>query len=439
MRTQRRHTRNVGVVAAAAVAVTALTLTGCTAGGAAPQGKDEDDVTLTFLVSESPNLTPEYWDAAIERASKKVPGVKIKKVVGENTPAYAQQLFASGQAPDIFAAGIANGLAQQGKLAEYTRGELEAAGITDFTSGTIDGKFYGVPTGAQAIPLIYYNKDLFAQAGIDGAPTTYAELVDAAAKLKSAGIAAFEIGGGGKDTWAAEFAVVAAVAADVLTADPDWFLKREKGEVKFSDPEFVKAAKKIQDLVKGGNNDPDAMTRPYADLEQAFLGGKAAMYPMGSWFAAAADGAKKTNIGVFGWPSDSGKAAFPTVTGAGMNVNAQSKHVDLAKKWALAFATDKENLDQSAITDGAIITVKDYSYPEDKLGPLFKESVAAYEKAAEDKSAVPAWANITGDGALPPGFADALIASNVDLLTGVKSPEEFAKYLDEQYDAALTQ
>ncbi|MFE6736580.1 ABC transporter substrate-binding protein [Microbacterium sp. NPDC057650] len=433
MRTQRRKTRYlvVGGIAAAAVA-----LTGCTAGAPAADDSGKDgDVTLTFLVSESPNLTPEYWDAAIARASKKVPGVKIKKVVGENTPAYAQQLFASGQAPDIFAAGIANGLAQQGKLAEYTKDELEAAGITDFTSGTIGGKFYGIPTGAQAIPLVYYNKDLFEKAGISAPPKTYDELLEDAAKLKSAGITPFEIGGGGKDTWATTFALNGAVSADVLISDPEWFLKREKDEVKFADSEFVASAGKVQKLVKDGFTDPDGMTRTYADLEQAFLDGKAAMYPMGSWFTAAADGKKLTNIGVFGWPSDDGKPAFPVVTGAGMNVNASSKNVELAKKWSLAFSTDKENLDSTVITDGAIVTVKGYEYPV-TVGALYKEMVAAYDTAAEAGATVPAWGNITGDGALPPGFNDKLIPANVDLLTGKTSPQDFAKYLDEQYAAA---
>ncbi len=424
-------TRYLALGAAAAAAVA---LAGCTAGGSASSGSD-GNVTLTFLVSESPNLTPEYWDAAIARASEKVPGVTIKKVVGENTPAYAQQLFASGQAPDIFAAGIANGLAQKGELAEYTREELEAAGITDFTSGTIDGKFYGIPTAAQAIPLVYYNKDLFEQAGISAPPKTYDELIEDCVKLQAAGIAPFEIGGGGKDTWATSFALNAAVSADVLIADPEWFLKREKDEVKFTDPEFVGAAEKVASIMKDGFADPDGMTRTYADLEQAFVDGKAAMYPMGSWFTAAADGKELSNIGVFGWPSDDGKPAFPVVTGAGMNVNASSKNVDLAKEWALAFATDKKNLDASAIVDGGIITVKDYTIP-DGVGALYKEMVAAYDAAASAEASVPAWGNVTGDGALPPGFGDKMIAANVDLLTGKTTPEQFAQYLDEQYAAA---
>lgn len=419
----------LGTVAAAAVA-----LVGCTAGGTPSSGSD-GNVTLTFLVAESPNLTAEYWDAAIARASEKVPGVTIKKVVGENTPAYAQQLFASGQAPDIFATGIANGLAQKGELAEYTREELEEAGITDFTSGTIDGKFYGIPGGAQAIPLVYYNKDLFAQAGISAPPASYAELLEDCAKLQAAGIAPFEIGGGGKDTWATVLPLNAAVAADVLISDPEWFIKREKNEVKFTDPEFVGAAAKVAKLVQDGYSDPDGMTRSYADLETAFLDGKAAMYPMGSWFTAAADKANRTDIGVFGWPSDDGKSAIPSVSGAGMNVNAHAKDVELAKKWALAFATDKENLDAGVMTDGAIVTVKDYTVPAG-VGPVYQETVDIYDGAAADDAMVPAWGNITGDGALPPGFNDKMIAANVDLLTGKTTPEQFAKYLDEQYAAA---
>ena len=42
---------------------------------------------------------------------------------------------------------------------------------------------------------VYYNKSLFEKAGIEGEPKTYVELVDAAKKLKEAGIPAFTFGG----------------------------------------------------------------------------------------------------------------------------------------------------------------------------------------------------------------------------------------------------
>ena len=56
----------------------------------------------------------------------------------------------------------------------------------------------------------------------------------------------------------------------------------------------------------------------YAATEQAFLEGKGAMYPMGSWFAAAGDkSAIKDDIGVFSWPTDDGAPWSPSTPAAG--------------------------------------------------------------------------------------------------------------------------
>lgn len=62
------------------------------------------------------------------------------------------------------------------------------AGITQY------GGHHGVPWTVQA-EAIYYNKDLFAQAGITAEPTTYDELVAAADQLVAAGITPIEFGG----------------------------------------------------------------------------------------------------------------------------------------------------------------------------------------------------------------------------------------------------
>ncbi len=50
-----------------------------------------------------------------------------------------------------------------------------------------------------------------------------------------------------------------------------------------------------------------ALSVGYADLEQQFLAGKAAIYPMGSWFTAAEASADKDfEVGVFYAPSSDG-------------------------------------------------------------------------------------------------------------------------------------
>ena len=86
-----------------------------------------DDVKLTFLTFETPNLNSEYWDAAIAGASALVPGVEIEQIVSPivDRNAYARQLDSTGQLPDIMVAVSPVGFAEVGKLAAFTSEELE--------------------------------------------------------------------------------------------------------------------------------------------------------------------------------------------------------------------------------------------------------------------------------------------------------------------------
>ncbi|MFI1092505.1 ABC transporter substrate-binding protein [Streptomyces sp. NPDC020917] len=424
-------------VAAVMALAAATALSACTAGSTKSVSQSSGDgktVTLTFLTFENPNLTSQYWDAAIARATAKVPGVTIKKLVGQNSTAYLQQLYASGQAPDIMTSIAPDGFAQKGELAPWSADDMKD--FVDPHAGEIGGKTYALSFNVQPIPLVYYNKQDFAKAGIAGPPATYAEFLADCAKLKAVGITPLEIGGGGQDTWAAAFGLGATVSADVLTKTPDWFTQRADNKVKFTDPAFVGAAQKVADLAAKGYIDKAGLSRSYADVEQAFRGNKAAMYPMGSWFSASVDKTKPSfDVGLFGWPSDAGKNIVPVVTGGGLMVNSHAKDVDLAKKWALAFAEDKTNLDSSVKTDGTIIGIKGYTPPAD-VGPMYKQTLDTYQKAQAAGQTVPAWMNTSGDGSLPPGFSDKLNAAIVDLITGRKSPKDFAAYLDQQYTAA---
>jgi multiple sugar transport system substrate-binding protein len=393
-------------------------------------------VTLTFLVFETPNLNAAFWDSAIARASAKVPGVTIKKLVAPNVDrtGYAKQLDASGHLPDILQSVNPAGFAQAGKLAAFTGDELK--NFIAPTAGAIQGKIYQLPYNTQVIPVAYYNKAAFAKAGITATPKTYQELLDVCAKLKAKGITPFVVGGGGADTWADMYALTGAVATDVYKKTPDWLTKRAAGSVKFTDPDFTAAAKKIADLAKRGYIDPAGLSRSYADTEQAFRDGKGAIYPMGSWFATSADNTKPDfEIGAFPWPSDDGSPVTPTFTGGGTSVSASAPNVDLAKKWALAFDEDKDNNDAFVKADGSIPAIKGYTAPAD-MGPVYQATVAIYQQGMKDSSIVNAFSQETGDGSLPPGVADKTALAVQDLITGKKSAADFASYLDDQWAKA---
>ncbi|WP_169583196.1 MULTISPECIES: extracellular solute-binding protein [Microbacterium] len=421
-------------LAAVALAVGAVTLSACAAGGSTSTGSggNGEDVELTFFTFETPNLTPEYWDEAVARASAEVPGVKINRIVGENSLDYLQKLWSSGQAPDIIVGGPAlEPFVAKGQLASWSEDEMGELEVPANFVGEIDGKVYALPQiGAQTIPLVYYNADLFAKAGIKEAPGSWDELVETCEQLTDAGIKAIEVGGGGGETWVTMVTSSAIIQADVLGEDPEWFDKRGEGEVSFSDDEFVAAAQKVADLSEKGCYDTDGLSRTYAETEQAFRDQKAAMYPMGNWFAAAADTTPLDfELGVFAMPGESGNP-MPVVTGPGLAVNAEAPDVDLAKKWALAFQTNEKNVQANIKTDGGLVG-EEIELP-DGLGDAYLATNDAYREALANDETVPAAFYI--QGVTPPGFATAIEPAVVDLINLRMTAEEFGAFLDQKWD-----
>ncbi len=67
-----------------------------------------------------------------------------------------------------------------------------------FDSLTIDNKVYGVPTGVGG-QILFYNKQIFKDAGIESVPTTYDELLSICEKIKAEGVVPIVVGS--KDRW----------------------------------------------------------------------------------------------------------------------------------------------------------------------------------------------------------------------------------------------
>ncbi|MFI6300222.1 ABC transporter substrate-binding protein, partial [Nonomuraea sp. NPDC050790] len=290
---------------------------------------------------------------------------------------------------------------------------------------------YQLPYNSQPTPLVYYNKKLFAQAGISAPPKTYAELLDVSARLKAKGVNPFVVGGGGKDAFAAGYLWIALVGADVYSRQPDFLLKRRAGQVRFTDPLFVKATQKFADLVGKGYVDKAGLSRDYPSTEKAFLDGKGAMYPMGSWFAASADANKPGfEVGVFAWPSDDGTTYVPSYTGGGPIVNAQSKQLAAARTFALEFNQNAANNDVLVKTDAAIIAIKGYQPPA--MGPVYDATLQVFKSG----TVVNAFTVETGDDALLPGVGEKVFAIAQQIIAGKTDGAQAAKLLDEEWTKA---
>src|SRR6266545_6477328 len=420
------------ILALGAVALAAATgLTACSTKDTS-QGSGAKEIT--FLTFETPNLTPQYWDAAIKRVTDKYPDIKVKKLVSpdQDRTTYAKQLLTSGQFPDVMIAVSPAGFAEAGNLYAWSPAEL-----TDFefpSNGAIKGKVYQLPANTQTIPVVYYNKSLFSQASLSGPPKTYAELLDDAAKLKARNITPFVVGGG-HDALGPTFAGI--LATDVYAKNPNWMHDRRDGKVKFADPDFQKAAGKLADLAAKGYINKRDLSRDYAATQQAFLDGKGAMYAMGNWFAAAADSPQtkpRFDIGQFNWPADDGSMVVPAFTGGGLLVSATAKNLDAAKKFALAFQLDKGNLDNSTKSDGLFPAIKGYTPPAD-TGAAFKAGYDLFHQAVAAHAVVPAFGFEAGDDGMLPGVVEKWVSAAADLITG-KPVAQVCRSLDTEWDKA---
>lgn len=391
-----------------------------------------DDVTLTFLTFETPNLTSEYWDEAIAATSALVPGVTIEKLVSPTVDrnAYARQLDSTGQLPDIMVAVSPDGLAQAGKLANFTLEEIDQ--WVSPTANSYDGVVYQLPTNTQSIPMVYYQKAHFEAAGIESEPQTWDEFLAACNALNAAGITPMVVGSGGADTWANGYSLVALVGTEVYAKDPNWLSKLNAGETDFSDPLFVNAATKLKTLVDNNCIQTPLLSNDYAGIQAAFLNAEGAMYPMGSWFTVAPDAEQQDQIGVFTWPSDDGTAVVPAFTGGGLSVSSGAADVDKAKQWAIAFSTLKSNMDAGVLFDALFIDIKGYEAP-DSVPPLYAETLSLLNDAHADGIVTPAFLSEQGSPALLPGFGGEAFGAIAEMLNGRMDVDEFVSFLNETY------
>ena len=200
------------------------------------------------------------------------------------------------------------------------------------------------PPGRHGVPYqingeaIYYNKALFAKAGIGALPQTYAELLAAADKLKKAGIPAFTFGG--SVNWHL-MRLMDAVLESKCGAKTHDALKAMS--VKWS--ETACATDAFKDFHKWVN---EYTLKPFMSYDQTqsrklFEADRAAMMLEGDWMANQLRQEVKD-------PSAYGIFAFPTGTqrlyGFGVNlmVNPNGKK-DLAARFLDYFVSDKAQQD----------------------------------------------------------------------------------------------
>ncbi|MBO7745689.1 extracellular solute-binding protein [Paenibacillus sp. MWE-103] len=406
------------------------------AGGNASSG--DKNVTITFQNIYPDPATPSYkmLHAIVDQYQKDHPNVKIE-LDSLNTDQQKLKLktqAASKEVPDIT---IVNPAAQMkpfvdAKLFAPLNDMLDQNGLKDtFQKGLLDyysfdNNIYALPDGNN-IEVVYYNKDLFAQAGITNTPTTFEELVNDAKTLKAKGITPMAIGE--KDSWTGSFLFMNILLR--TNGGPGFLQDVLDGKKTFKDAAFTDAVSAMQDLIQAKAFEDGATSIDYNTGGNLFKTGKAAMMVMGTWETGAIDSSTVgPKVGVFKFPTVGGKGdpdQFMLAPGSAFAVSANSKHLKETKDFLNYFMTEmpKKQFElKNAVGSGQIITGD------------FK--AAGYSQLAQDVLAL--FQNVKGgdlafDNTMKPAIAQAHLSSIQNMFVQKVDPAAVAAEHQSAYDA----
>src|SRR3981189_700466 len=177
----------------AAAAALALALTACSGGtGSGSGGTGTPVKSIKIVAAEySKDNTAAFWNAFAKKYEAKT-GIKLEVQVVSWTDLDQQSstMIQNGNPPDILNLNAYASYAKDDLL--YNSDQVLSPAVKGdrldafVKSGSYQGKLYGMPDLSSARAL-FYNKDLFARAGITSPPKTWQEFEDAAKKITALG------------------------------------------------------------------------------------------------------------------------------------------------------------------------------------------------------------------------------------------------------------
>ena len=227
-----------------------------------------------------------------------------------------------------------------------------------------NGKQIGIPFTLSTYG-IYYNKDIYAELGLE-VPTTMDALIANAKACKEAGYDAFTLPMG-----ASQGQITERLLGALDGATHEKFAQVAAGELDIHDVPSIKGYAELM-LALMPLSTEDALGLDYNGATQDFVTGKAAMRFDGSWFmgsivAAAPD----MNFGYFAIPSAvSATPVVPVNVDTTVGMSATTKHPEACLKF-LEYLTRPEVAEKYYQVDGNINMVKGVAYDKAQLMDVY--------------------------------------------------------------------
>ena len=335
-------------------------------------------------------------------------GVTVKRTGYDTSDLTNKALLAAqqGNSPDVLIVDnpVVSTLAEAGVLTATADNKLDISAIEPnlIAAGTIGGKTYGVPIGANTLAL-YYNKAVLTGAGVDPDKIKdWAALNDALAKVKANGKKGITFSAIGTEEGSFQFL--------------PWYWGSGANLRKLDSAEAASALQLWTDWLKNGHAPNSVINNTQTTSWQEFATGQYAFAENGTWQLA---NAKKTGFeyGIIPIPSKAGGTA-PAPTGGeyvSIPVQKSTGRYDVAKKLVQCLTN----------TDNAYTTATTLSYVAPTKAVQDKQ-VAGNAELKVWVEAVKAAKGRTSDdlGTKYPKISQPLWTAVQAGLSGSKSPAE---------------
>jgi len=294
--------------------------------------------TLVINSDQSDPAPRKGMEALIEKFKKENPDIDVKlNVFDKESYKTSIRNWLAGESPDVvyWYAGERMKFFVDRKLFEdvsdvWTANKAAEAMPSTVGSVTVDGKQYGVPYTYYNWGL-YYRKDLFEKAGIQQPPKTWAEFLDACAKLKASGVAPIVIGS--KALWptAGWFDYL-----NLRVNGMDYHMKLMAGQVPYNDAGVKAVFDKWAELIRPGYFIENHASYTWQESQPLFYQGKGAMYLIGNFITPEFPADVRDKMDFFQFPKIGDQPMFEDAPTDTVHIPTRAKNKVDAKKF-LAF------------------------------------------------------------------------------------------------------
>ncbi|MBO3749981.1 extracellular solute-binding protein [Streptosporangiaceae bacterium NEAU-GS5] len=279
---------------------------------------------------------------------------------------------------------------------------------------------------------VFYNKKLAAKIGMSAPPATLAELDDALAKAKQAGITPIMQFNGGA-TGGLAFPLQDLMASYGPAAPiNDWIFQKQGATIDTATN--LTATQHLEKWIKAGYFQKDVNAVDYATMMSRFIGGDGLFMFDGDWESGNLDKQMAGNAGFFLMPpaQQGGKRAAMSAP-LTYGISAKAKNADCAAFFLNWVATNDKARDIAVEVGGSHpMGLADAHMPAVQPGTVTESTLAAGAQIGKDNGAMDFIANATG--AI---YAKSWTPQLQKLVAGQQTPEGLLKSVQTDYQSQV--